>query len=34
LASVYANIFNCQVVLFPMKYLEVPVSASRLHVID
>lgn len=30
----YAEIFNCQVGLFPIKYLGVPVSPSRLHVID
>jgi hypothetical protein len=34
LASVYADIFNCQVGFFLVKYLGVPVSASRLHVID
>ena len=30
----YANIFNCQVGLFPIKYLGVPVSPSRLKVCD
>jgi len=30
----YANIFNCQVGLFPIKYLGVPVSPSRLKVSD
>jgi hypothetical protein len=30
----YADIFNCQVGTFPIKYLGVPVSPSRLHVSD
>jgi len=30
----YAEIFNCQVGLFPIKYLRVPVSPSRLKVSD
>jgi hypothetical protein len=30
----YAKIFNCQVGMFPIKYLGVPVSPSRLHVSD
>ena len=30
----YADIFNCQVGLFPIKYLGVPVNPSRLKVID
>lgn len=30
----YAEIFNCQVGLFPIKYLGVPVSPSRLKVCD
>jgi hypothetical protein len=30
----YAEIFNCQIEYFPIKYLGVPVSPSRLHVID
>jgi hypothetical protein len=30
----YAEIFNCQIGYFPIKYLGVPVSPSRLHVID
>jgi hypothetical protein len=30
----YADLFNCQTGLFPMKYLGVPISASRLHVVD
>ena len=33
-ASKYVEIFNCQVGAFPIKYLGVPVSPSRLHVID
>jgi hypothetical protein len=32
--SEYVEIFNCQVGLFPIKYLGVPISPSRLHVID
>ena len=32
-AKVYAEIFNCQTGIFPIKYLGVPVS-RRLHVID
>lgn len=34
LANQFADIFNCQVGLFPMKYLRVPVSPSRLHIAD
>jgi len=30
----YSDIFNCQVGTFPIKYLGVPVSPSRLHVKD
>jgi len=30
----YADIFNCQVGLFPIKYLGGPVNPSRLKVID
>jgi hypothetical protein len=30
----FAEIFNCQVGMFPVKYLGVPVSAKRLRVID
>jgi len=30
----YAEIFNCQIGSFPIKYLGVPVSPSRLHVLD
>jgi hypothetical protein len=32
--EVYAGIFNCQIGSFPIKYLGVPASPSRLHVID
>jgi hypothetical protein len=32
--EVYAGIFNCQIGSFPIKYLGVPLSPSRLHVID
>jgi hypothetical protein len=34
LAISYAEIFNCQIGYFPIKYLGVPVSPRRLHVID
>jgi hypothetical protein len=34
LALEYADLFNCQVSLFPIRYLGVPISASRLHVSD
>jgi hypothetical protein len=34
MAIMYAQIFNCQIVSFPLKYLGVPISVSRLHVID
>ena len=30
----YANLFNCQIGAFPLKYLGVPISPSRLHVKD
>jgi hypothetical protein len=30
----YAELFNCQTGEFPIRYLGVPVSPSRLHVID
>jgi hypothetical protein len=33
-AEIYAEIFNCQLGTFSIKYLEVPVSPSRLHIID
>jgi hypothetical protein len=32
--KIYAKIFNCQTDSFPIKYLGVPVSPSRLHVVD
>ena len=32
--SLYADLFNCQIDLFPIKYLGVPVSPSRLHLSD
>jgi hypothetical protein len=34
LALEYADIFNCQIRLFPLRYLGVPISARRLRVID
>jgi hypothetical protein len=30
----YAKIYNCNISLFPLKYLGVPISAGRLQVID
>jgi len=33
-AGVYAEIFNCQIGSFPIKYLRVSISPSRLHIID
>jgi hypothetical protein len=33
-AGVYAEIFNYQIGSFPIKYLGVPISPSRLHIID
>jgi hypothetical protein len=33
-ARTYAEIFNCQVGTFLIKYLGVPVSSSILHVCD
>jgi hypothetical protein len=36
-AIAYADIFNCQIGMFPLKYLgdgESPISASQLPVID
>jgi hypothetical protein len=33
-ANEYAKVFNCQVDIFPIKYLGVPVSPSRLKVVD
>lgn len=32
--SYYANTLNCQLSTFPIKYLGVPVSPSRLHLSD
>jgi len=32
--NIYVEIFNCQIETFLIKYLGVPVSPSRLHVID
>jgi hypothetical protein len=34
MALSYARIFNCQIASFPLRYLGVPISASRLHVIE
>jgi hypothetical protein len=34
IALVYAEMFNCQIGYFPIKYLGVPASPGRLHVID
>ena len=31
-AATYAEIFNCQIGAFPIKYVGVPVSPSRLHI--
>lgn len=33
-ANTCAEIFNCQVGAFPIKYLGVPMSPSRLHIAD
>ena len=30
----YADLFNCQAGLFPIKYLGVPVGPGRLHIKD
>ncbi|WVZ95069.1 hypothetical protein U9M48_040874 [Paspalum notatum var. saurae] len=30
----YTDLFNCQVGVFPIRYLGVPVSPSRLHSVD
>lgn len=30
----YADMFNCKIGSFPLKYLGVPVAASRLHEVD
>jgi hypothetical protein len=32
--SIYADIFNCPIGKFPVKYLWVPISPSRLHLSD
>jgi hypothetical protein len=29
----YANLFACQVGIFPLKYLGAPIATSRLHVV-
>ena len=34
LESQYADLFDCQIGHFPIKYLGVPVSTCRLHVKD
>jgi hypothetical protein len=34
LQILYADLFNCQIGSFPIKYLGVPVGPSRLHVKD
>lgn len=34
LTQTYAELFNCQMGLFPIKYLGVPVSPNKLHVTD
>ena len=34
LATQYSDLFNCQIGTFPIKYLGVPVSPSKLHVAD
>jgi hypothetical protein len=34
LAIQYVDLFNCQVGLFPMKYLGVPIALGKLHVVD
>jgi hypothetical protein len=30
----YADLFNCQIGLFPIRYLGASIAASRLHVVD
>jgi hypothetical protein len=30
----YSGIFTCQIAMFPLKYLGVPIFARRLRVID
>jgi hypothetical protein len=34
MAPSYAHIFNYQIVIFPLKYMGVSISTSRLHVVD
>jgi hypothetical protein len=34
LAVKYAEIFNCQIGIFPLRYLGVPIAHGRLHVVD
>jgi hypothetical protein len=34
LSLAYVEIFNCNIKLFRLKYLGVPISAGRLHVMD
>jgi hypothetical protein len=34
LVVAYAEVFNCKIELFPIRYLGVPISAGRLRVID
>jgi hypothetical protein len=34
LAMAYAGIFNCNINVFHLKYLGVPISTGRLHVSD
>ena len=34
LDMLYADLFNCQIGRFPLKYLGVPVSPGRLHIKD
>jgi hypothetical protein len=34
LAVIYAEMFNCNVNVFPLRYLGVPITAGRLHVAD
>jgi hypothetical protein len=34
LAMTYAEVFNCNIEMFPIKYLGVPITAGMLRVID
>jgi hypothetical protein len=34
LAVIYAEMFNCNVNVFPLRYLGFPITAGRLHVAD